>query len=1024
VRPLGPFLIDYANRRLHHGRHEVQLQPKVFELIALLAARPGKLTSVARIREALWPDAVVGDDAVRQIVAKARVALRTSDGAHALTIRARKGLGYVLAGGDEAASADAAGEDFEGPSEHSAMTAGASYDWPFVGRTRERASLSKALAGPFEPGGGLVLVSGEAGAGKTTLLDLTRRERALPPGGLWLTGHCVAETTCPPLWPFRQIGRALARAGDDDAELATAARQLEALWTRDVKELARTPWDRQAEQRLVLAQAVCDRLWEVARARSLVLELEDVHWADAASLLVIELLALHARSEPLRVITTFRSDALPTNPLLAGLIGRVAGRAGVTEVRLRPLSNDDLSALLALKSHPSAANREALESLRHQTGGNALFVRLLLEAPVWPAEGGSSLAHAVLGRLRVLSGKTRAALEQAGVLGEEFQLSTLARTLDWASSDVMGALEPALAAGLLRPGSLPDSLSFAHALVAEVLVEQLPLATRMTLHQRAWRALCDLPAAPLGALAWHAVMAGDELELATRRDLCLKAGREAMQELAFDHAAVHFTRALELAHGLTPAQRAELAFVRAQALWEADAEFGKVTEAFESAAEAARRAGLHRLLAESAIWSAVGPDTPSELHNVRTRQGLTRLLEEAHARLEAEACGERHRVARTLTWMYASGGVKDEAVRWARLALDHLHEGADAWMRLLADGIACTLAIWQEDRAAAHAQLVQLRGHLDDPSFTVRQRIEARLQHLTLCLWLGDLSTYAALALELPALVALLPHPLRFGRFGERLCSYALSPALTRLTLAMIAGDFAGAQARLDDLMAEAAALGFGGLQGGEAGLLIVMPLLRYQKRCRTLAPLVEMSRAALGPLAYHLMSAQIALEDGARDDARRHFDALRADDFSGRFAERRATPTLGQLVDMADVCAEVGTAADARTLYAALRPSRGFFAAEGCAVSYGSCARALAVLAMQLGDLAQAIPLFEEAVTLNEAMGHRPELVRSKLWLASALSAAGHAKRAETLNAEAFSEAENMGLTLDLSRGASAPAQ
>ncbi|MDB4989941.1 MAG: transcriptional regulator, LuxR family [Myxococcaceae bacterium] len=1001
---IGPFLLDHVERTLSLGQAQVAVQPKVIDCIELLATRAGQLTTSARLRRTLWPDLAIGEDALRQVIAKARAALRTP-GSTSPAIRARKGLGYVLEATVEREvvelAAPAAGDS-------PTMTA-----WPIVGRERELTLLRNALAELPRGHGSLCLVAGEAGAGKSALLEALS---IVTDGPLWLVGHCQPGIAQPAFWPFRQLTQRLAQVAEDSLALARAAKSLCALFATQLGAHTRPA---SAERRLALAQSLSEQLRAVAELRPLCLVLEDLHWADSASLLLLEMLARDVHQHPLMVLATYRLEAASDHAPLRDLLARLGGRSGVTELLVPPLSIADLRALLTALSHPYEASGAARE-LHRLTGGNALFARLLLRDSALlslPDEARpASLAHVVQERVRALPRATAALLSQAAGLGTDFSVALLADIAQLPHAEVLHDLDAALHAGLLeRVDHATDQLHFVHALVCEVLYEQLSSQARADLHRRALAELLRTPAWQTSAsqLASHAFLAGGTVDPGHTRTLCELAGRESFDQLAFDQAALHLSRALALAPGSSSAQHgAALSLLYAQACWEADLSSETVSRAFHAAAAEARKAASPRLLAEAAIGSAVGVDSPSELYAARLRKDQLWPLEEAYALLGEHERAVKQRVARTLCWMCSALGDSEAARRWAQSALDGALPAEDAWSELLTLGIHCTASIWDGDRTTALTDLHAMRRQVHAPALTIREQVEGRLQLMTLCLWVGEPAGYRSAASELPALVQRLPQPPRFGRLGTRFCGYALLPSLVRMTQSVMAGDFAGAHQHLSSTMADAARLGFSGLQEGDAGIVMLMPLLQYQGRSQILTPMLELAKTGLGELPYALALSSIALERGSLDEAARHFSTLRALGFGANLHGRSTPLLLRQLVALADVCSVVGHADDARVLYDALLPAREFCVSDGIALSLGAAARPLGELARQLGDPTRAELHFAAALERNRELGHRPELARTRVGLARVSLELGQGETAGALLETACQEAREMGMT------------
>ncbi len=233
---------------------------------------------------------------------------------------------------------------------------------------------------------------------------------------------------------------------------------------------------------------------------ALVLILEDLHWADAASLYAIRRIVRHSVSLPLVLLGTLRP--LPQSTELIGLLADVGDQHRLV---LGPLDRADIGQLL--RDELGATPGPHLCRQADMAGGNPLFVLELLDAlraegalqpPLAPlsvehvveiarAVSPPSLRLTILHRLSFLSPDTLRMLGLAAVLGARFRPTHLARLANRSPADLLASLRDALAAGLLTDAG--DDLSFRHDLVREALYADLPSAMRAGLHRDAARVL-------------------------------------------------------------------------------------------------------------------------------------------------------------------------------------------------------------------------------------------------------------------------------------------------------------------------------------------------------------------------------------------------------------------------------------------------------------------------------------------------------------------------------------------------------
>jgi predicted ATPase/DNA-binding CsgD family transcriptional regulator len=420
-------------------------------------------------------------------------------------------------------------------------------------RAAELGALERCLAAVrAERRGHLVLIAGEAGIGKTALV------RALCAGGgadrvLW--GACDALHTPRPLGPLLDMADS---AGGALAAAVAGGSAPGALLAALADDLRRPP--------------------------PAVVVLEDLHWADEATLDVLRLLARRIESVPALVVATYRDDGLQRGHPLRLALGELP-REATDRMRLRPLSLEAVTALAG------TATVDAGE-LHRRTGGNAFYI-----TEVVAADGGEipdTVREAVLARVARLPPDARAVLDAVAIVPLRAELWLLEAL---AGGELEG-LDACLRSGMLRADG--DAVAFRHEIARVAVEEALAPHERARLHRRALAALAAAGAGrgDLARLAHHADAAGDP-------DAVLRpapaAGERAARLGSHREAAAHFGRALRHADRLEPARRAELLERRSYECYLVDA-IDEALDAREHALREHRAAGDVRRAGDAHRW--------------------------------------------------------------------------------------------------------------------------------------------------------------------------------------------------------------------------------------------------------------------------------------------------------------------------------------------------------------------------------------------------------------------------------------
>jgi predicted ATPase len=517
-----------------------------------------------------------------------------------------------------------------------------------LGRDHELELLLKLAQRAGDGDGGAALVVGEAGIGKSRLVS-EFAHRARENGALVLVGECVDLAAAElPYAPIVGALRAVVRERSEPglAKLFGAARSELARLLPELGDPSPSAPGSVGQTRLF--ELVLGVLSRLSQERPVVLVIEDVHWADSASLDLVAFLVRNQRSERVATVITFRSGELsPEHPVRAHLAElEHGGRA--QRIELDPLSPEHVAAqVLDISGTPPTA--ELTHALRDRAGGNPFFVEELLAAGDGD-ELPDSLRDALLVRLRRLSERAREIVDVASVAGRPIDHRLLRALVVMGDGELIGGLREAVAQQVLVSDGL--SYAFRHALLREAVYADLVAGQRTPIHAA----------------------------------LAEKLSREPT--LAGAHAAVaaeiahHWTAAGEIEAALAASVRAGEEAERMYAIQEARRQHERVLSLWDRVAEPERITGLSRstLLARTA-------DAEWLAGNETRAVALSRAALE-HPQLQHDDAGAARVEERLASYLWAAGD-SDGALQAARRAvarLDGREPSADRARALCAEG--------------------------------------------------------------------------------------------------------------------------------------------------------------------------------------------------------------------------------------------------------------------------------------------------------------------------------------------------
>jgi eukaryotic-like serine/threonine-protein kinase len=847
----------------------------------------------------------------------------------------------------------------------------------FVGRERELAELVGGLDDAFAGRGRLFLLVGEPGIGKSRLAEeLIAQARAR--GARILVGRCWEAGGAPAYWPWVQSLRAYVREAEPDAlraQLGAGAADLAQI-VPELRErfpdLPQPPSLGSEEARFRLFDATAEFLRNASERHPILFLLDDLHAADAPSLLLLRFLARELASTRMLVLGAYRDvDPMPGQPLTE-MQAAVTREPVTRRLSLGGLSKRELEEFVELTAS-EIASPELVAALHEETEGNPLFVgeivRLLSVEGV-PSESAAevrlaipqSVRDVIARRLSHLSEECNRLLVLASVLGREFALDALACLAGISEDELLDMLDEAMAARVVSdlPGG-PGRLRFAHVLIRDTLYDGLTSARRVRLHRLAVEALEALygeaPAPYLAELAHHS-LAGRDFAKGLR--YAWRAGDRALALLAYEESARLYATALEALDVAGPSDekaRCELL----SALGEAEARAGDsraAKRAFLEAAGIARRLGLRRELARAAVgyggrivWARAGDD-----------DRLMPLLEEALATIAEDDVELRVRLLARL-----AGALRDEPSRERRDTLSGKavelarRTGNPAALAYALDGrAACIVAPdTVAECLALGSELCQVAKRIGD-----RERVAAGHSHRLIAqLLVGDvrgaevdLAAASSIAQEL--------------RQPAQLWQYCASRAMLALA--------AGRLSEAEELVPRAFAVGQRAQPTAATPVYVVQrfTLCDFRGGLEAVEPAIrELVAEYPARLIFRCALALLHARLGRTPEAKRALDDLAGDDFSALPFDQEWLYGMSLL---AETSVLLGDTDSAFVLYRLLVPWATLNVADVGEGIRGSVARYLGILATMTKSWVEAERHFEAALAMNARMGARPWLAHT----------------------------------------------
>lgn len=813
----------------------------------------------------------------------------------------------------------------------------------FVGRDDELGRAQQALVAGAA---GTICLAGPAGIGKTTLAE--ELMSAAAEGGRSVAwSRCWDDSSTPALWPWLQVL---------DALDPSRGHPLRSTVTGD--------------DRFALFDRVAEWLRDRGRAAPTTIVIDDMHWADAASVELLHFLSRDVNNTNLHLIATYREEGRPT-----AIENRLADiEREATVVRL---DGFDLAALRSLVDEGGVRSDATIAMLHSRSEGNPFFAlelaRLVDQAgdvdpDTLPVTHG---VRSVIDRhLTSISRPTRDALSLAAFQGRIFDLRVLAVARQLDPLEITEMLTEAERAGLTRTN--PDGQwQFEHALIAETLLAELGPHERAQGHLATADGLEKVHNADVDehieAIANHLLQAGSLVPPARLLEVSMAAARHAGRNLAWEDESHHLASAIHALRSMAEPDDALLVrtLIERMEVEKRLRDLGRAHDLGIEAAAIARRTNDLTGLAEVAI--AFPPDSEGiEIDDISDPDQRP-LREEALAALDAGDIALRCRLeaalALSLYWETPTGN-RAESHHLSAGRREELTASALATARELGDSAILAHALnarihatWgpehRDERPRLAEELISAAIELDDPELALRGRIWRVAE-------LFERGEFAAVDREIDA----------FEREAQRIRSrlHLWTVARWRANRAFMAGDLDRAEALAADAL--------------DLGSRIMDPEVAFHFYTTTLGPLqylrseladsIDYVRSAAASMpnvpAWRVGLAAAAAESGDLDLARQELQAVAADDFA---LLPRDLNYLGTMMLMALATHHVGDAAAARQVHEVLAPLAGRLAIHGTGyASYGAIDIALGQTAATMGHPGEAADHFRAAIELLDPTG------------------------------------------------------
>jgi DNA-binding winged helix-turn-helix (wHTH) protein len=511
VVEMASFRIDLDNlclwRNSGTGPDErLKLTPKTFDVLRYLVENAGRLITHDELTTALWRDVQVQPETLKSHILAIRTALG-DDSSSPTFIETQRGRGYCFIG-------QMAGLTQPDAKPEATLDLGV-----FAGRTEPMRDLLALYEQMSSSQLCAVFISGEPGIGKTTLVEQFLFRVRGSAGLVEAQGHCIEGFAgVEPYYPIFEALRNLSKTADRN-RIVRALRELAPSWASQMPDQISAGQGRALHEpalpdaQIRMVREACNLFEAIATEHPLVLVLEDLHWADFATIDFISALCRRRSPARLMLIGTYRPEDLKiARHPLKQMTQELALRKYCSEIELTPLSATAVAEILTDPREDELISQEFIQLIRDRTEGNPLFMRLTLDYLLkrgdvsrtphgWrllipqaklSSEAPPSLTRLIAARIEEMTDEQRRVLEAASVTGLRFDPATAMRAADMDEQPFEAICEDLVRKTtiihpeellILPHGGLTRSYAFSHAVYRQALYDGIGPFRRARLHR-------------------------------------------------------------------------------------------------------------------------------------------------------------------------------------------------------------------------------------------------------------------------------------------------------------------------------------------------------------------------------------------------------------------------------------------------------------------------------------------------------------------------------------------------------------